>query len=159
MERGHMDINLVLLRKNGSHKAFPLASNVTVIGRRHDCDLYAPLPTISRRHCQLTRNGDSLEVRDLDSKAGTFVNDQKVNGQTALKAGDYIRVGPLVFLCQVDGKPEKITPPPKAPKPQKAPAKPAAEEAIEDSFADLDASDSFIDLGESDSGLDDLKGL
>ena len=158
-----MDINLVLLKKNGSHKAFPLTSNVIVIGRRHECDLCIALPTVSRKHCQLSANGKALEIRDLDSKCGTFVNDHRVDGQTTLKAGDYIRIGPLTFLCQIDGKPEKIAPPRKpqqqASKPQKkAAAKPAGDD-LEDSFGDLDASDSFLEPGESDSGLDDLKDL
>lgn len=156
-----MDINLVLLKKNGSHKAFPLTSNVIVIGRRHECDLYISLATVSRKHCQLNVDGKGIEIRDLDSKCGTFVNDRKVDGQTTLKAGDYIRIGPLTFLCQIDGKPEKIVPPkkpPQASKPRKKPAKPA-EAGSEDSFGDLDASDSFLELGESDSGLDDLKDL
>jgi pSer/pThr/pTyr-binding forkhead associated (FHA) protein len=152
-----MDINLVLFKKNGSRKAFPLTSNVTVIGRRHECDLYIPLATVSRKHCQLSMNGQTLEIRDLDSTCGTFVNGRKVDGQTALKAGDYIRIGPLTFLCQINGRPEKIAPPKKpAPKPQKKATKAADDE---DSFADLDASDSFLELGESDSGLDDLKDL
>jgi len=156
-----MDINLVLFKKNGSHKAFPLTSDVTVIGRRHECDLYVPLPTVSRKHCQLSVNDQTLEIRDLNSTCGTFVNGRKVDGQTTLKAGDYIRIGPLTFLCQVNGKPEKITPPKKpaqpASMPQKKAAKPANDE--EDSFGDLDASDSFLELGESDSSLDDLKNL
>jgi pSer/pThr/pTyr-binding forkhead associated (FHA) protein len=156
-----MNINLVLFKKNGSHKTFPLTSDVTVIGRRHECDLYIPLATVSRKHCQLSTNGQALEIRDLNSTCGTFVNGRKVDGQTTLKAGDYIRVGPLTFLCQINGKPEKIAPPKKpaqpAPKPQKKAAKPAGDK--EDSFADLDASDSFLELGESDSDLDDLKDL
>jgi pSer/pThr/pTyr-binding forkhead associated (FHA) protein len=155
-----MDINLVLLKENGAHKAFPLTSSVTVIGRRHECDLYIPLSTVSRKHCQLSLNEQTLEVRDLGSKCGTFVNDEKVDGQTTLKAGDYIRIGPLTFLCQIDGKPEKIVPPKKpaqqAAKPQKKTGKPAGGES-DDSLGDL--SDSFIGLGESDSGIEDLKDL
>ena len=106
-----MDINLVLLKKNGSHKTFPLKSNVIVIGRRRECDLYIPLPTVSRKHCQLSLDSTVIEIRDLNSTCGTFVNGQKIDGQATLKAGDYIRIGPLTFVCQVDGKPEKIAPP------------------------------------------------
>lgn len=157
-----MDINLVLLKKNGSHKTFPLKSNIVVIGRRHECDLYIPLPTVSRKHCQLSVDGKAIEVRDLDSTCGTFVNGRKIDGQATLKAGDSIRIGPLTFVCQIDGKPEKIAPPkkpaPQAAKPQKKAAKPAGDE-LEDSFGDLDASDSSLELGESDSGLEDLKDL
>ncbi len=157
-----MDINLVLLKKNGSHKTFPLKSNIVVIGRRHECDLYIPLPTVSRKHCQLSLNGKAVEIRDLDSTCGTFVNGQKIDGQATLKAGDYLRIGPLTFVCQVDGKPEKIAPPKKpaqpAAKPQKKAAKPAADE-LEDSFSDLDALDSSSKSDESDSDLEDLKDL
>jgi predicted component of type VI protein secretion system len=154
-----MNVSLVLLKANGSHKAFDLPSSVTVLGRRHDCDLRIPLPTVSRRHCEISQNGESVDIRDLDSKGGTFVNDQRVNGETSVKAGDYIRIGPLTFMCRVDGQPEEVAPPQKKPeekpKSQEAAAGPA-DDLLEDSFADLDASDSFIELDESDSELEDL---
>jgi len=157
-----MDASLVLLKNSGAHKAFDLPSSVTTIGRRHDCDLRIPLPTVSRRHCELSQNGDTLEIIDLDSKGGTFVNDERVNGQTVVKAGDTIRIGPLTFVCRIDGKPEQITAPPKAPPPAPKPkeaAAPTPDDVLEDSFADLDASDSFIELDNSDSELEDLKDL
>lgn len=161
-----MDINVVLLKEGGAHKAFPLSSNLTVVGRRHDCDLRIPLPTVSRRHCEFSTNGDSIGIRDLDSTGGTFVNGKRINGEAAIKAGDYVRIGPLTFVLQVDGKPEKITRPKEAPreaaKAQEKPAKAASDElpdGLEDSFADLDASDSFIELDESDSELEDLRNI
>jgi pSer/pThr/pTyr-binding forkhead associated (FHA) protein len=167
-----MNANLVLLKKNGSHKAFPLPGAVTVLGRRDDCDLRIPLPMVSRRHCQLSLNKNSLELRDLDSSGGTFVNGKRVDGEIAVKAGDYIRIGPVTFVCQIDGKPEKIVPPKKAsppapkaqakPKPQKAAAKPAADDSgskADEDLSDLDVSDSFINLDESDSDLEDLKNI
>ncbi len=151
-----MNANLVLLKKDGATKTVPLPSDVTVIGRRHDCDLRIPLSTISRRHCRLSQNGQSLEVHDLGSTWGTFVNDKRVNGDAKIKAGDRLRIGPLTFVCQIDGKPEKIEPPKKsAPtKPQKVATDELAE-GLDDSFADLDASDSFIALDDVDSDDDD----
>ncbi len=170
-----MNASLVLLKKNGAYKAFPLPSAVTVIGRRSDCDLRIPLPMVSRRHCQLSLNKNTLELRDLESRCGTFLNDKRVDGETTVKAGDYLRIGPLIFVCQIDGKPEKIVPPqktappaPKAvakPKPQKPAVKPAAPapddsgSKLEEDLSDLDVSDSFINLDESDSDLEDLKNL
>ena len=155
-----MEANLVLLKKGGSQKTIPLPSSVTVIGRRHGCDLLIGLPTISRRHCEISQNGDSLKIRDLDSTWGTFVNGQRVNGETPIKAGDAVRIGPLTFICQIDGQPAKIAVPREAQAPAKqAPAKAAVDdlpEGLEDSFADLDASDSVIALDESDSDLEDL---
>jgi hypothetical protein len=167
MKGSRMNASLVLLKKNGAYKAFPLPSAVTVIGRRSDCDLRIPLPMVSRRHCQFSLNKNALELRDLESRGGTFLNDKRVDGQAIVKAGDYLRIGPLIFVCQIDGKPEKIVPPkktaPPAPKPK--PQKPAAK-ALEDSgskldedLSDLDVSDSFINLDESDSDMEDLKNV
>jgi pSer/pThr/pTyr-binding forkhead associated (FHA) protein len=160
-----MNANLVLLKKNGAHKTFALAANVTVIGRRDDCDLRIPLPMVSRRHCQLSLNKTIVELRDLGSRGGTFVNDERVEDQTSVKAGDYIRIGPLTFVCQIDGKPEKIVPPKKAappapktkakPKPQKAPDD--SDSKLDADLSDLDVSDSFANIDGSDSDLEDLK--
>jgi len=170
-----MNANLVLLNKSGSHKTFALPHPVTVLGRRHDCDLRIPLATVSRRHCQVTLNSESPKLRDLGSRAGTFVNGRRIDPEkdVPVKAGDYIAIGPLTFVCQIDGKPAKITPPPKAskrdasrsgvkaaspaakakPKSQKAPA---AAPADDDLDAELD-SKLGNDLGEKlDDELSDL---
>jgi pSer/pThr/pTyr-binding forkhead associated (FHA) protein len=161
-----MNASLVLLKKNGAYQAFPLPSAVTVIGRRSDCDLRIPLPVVSRRHCQLTLNKSTLELRDLESRGGTFLNDKRVDGETAMKAGDYLRIGPLIFVCRIDGKPEKIVPPkkaaPAAPKPAPKPAAQGLDDSgskLDEDLSDLDVSDSFINLDESDSDLEDLKDL
>ncbi len=156
-----MNADLVLLKKGGAHKTFSLRNAVTVLGRRHDCDLRIPLPTISRRHCEIQQNGEALKIRDLDSTCGPFVNEKRVNGDSPVKAGDYIRIGPLTFVCQIDGKPETIVPPKKTPpaQPKKTPPAPAKSKpagGLDDSFADLDASGSAIEFDELGSDLEDL---
>ncbi|MBP7050510.1 MAG: FHA domain-containing protein [Phycisphaerae bacterium] len=181
-----MNANLVLLSDNGSYKTFALSKPVTVLGRRHDCNLRIPLPVVSRRHCQLTQNSDSIKLRDLGSRGGTFINGKKVDAEkdVPIKPGDYLRIGPLTFVCQIDGQPAKITPPAKAkksaphgakPKSQK-PAGPSAEELgqeldkeldgkavddlderLSDELDDLDVSDSFINLDDLDGDAEDLK--
>ena len=144
-----MHANLVLFKKDGTQRAFPLSSEVTIIGRRHDCDLRIPLLPVSRRHCQLSKNNESLKIRDLGSRTGTFLNGKKIE-ETAAKAGDYIKIGPLTFLIQINGKPDKITPPLKTQEkpaqavPKSQPQKKTPAPNSSDSFADLDLSDSFI---------------
>jgi predicted component of type VI protein secretion system len=180
-----MNANLVLLNKNGTHRMFALPNPVIVLGRRHDCDLRIPLPTVSRKHCQLSFNKDSVKLRDLGSRGGTFLNDKPVEPEKDIpvKAGDCIRIGPLTFLCQIDGQPAKITPPqeatPKPPKAKPRPQKPPASTPDDDldfdldeldgklddkldadldgDLSDLDVSDSFINLDELDGDLEDLK--
>jgi pSer/pThr/pTyr-binding forkhead associated (FHA) protein len=141
-----MHINLVLFKKNGSHKPFPLPSNITVIGRRHDCDICIPLQPVSRRHCKLCKNNNTVNIRDLDSRNGTFLNGKRIK-EAPVTAGDYIGVGPLTFLLQVDGKPEEINPPQHfqqkiAPEAATPPRRPADD--LSGSFTGLDLSDSFL---------------
>ena len=165
-----MDVNLVLFKKNGSQKAFALPSNVTVIGRRHDCDLCIPLMPVSRRHCQLSLNNESLTIRDLGSRNGTYLNGKRIDEAT-VQPGDYIKIGPLTFALQIDGQPKEIVPPehpllasqegagaPKPP-PQEKPKVEAAQEAS-GSFVELAAADekadsfSELDLDELDEADD-----
>ncbi len=100
-----MQVSLILLSGNGKQKKFDLSSELTVLGRRKDCDLYIPLESVSRRHCELDIEGDSLIIRDLKSKNGTFLNGSKIQDQTTAKHGDKLVVGPLSFILQFDGKP------------------------------------------------------
>ena len=102
-----MDVSLILFKKDGSRKAFSLPSSVTVIGRRSDCDLYIPLMPISRRHCQLNHDKGVLKIRDLGSRNGTYLNGKRIS-EAVVQAGDYIKVGPLKFVFQIDGQPENI---------------------------------------------------
>ncbi len=99
-----MDINLVLLKKNGDRKVFTMPSSVTVVGRRRDCDLRIPLPSVSKRHCQLVHSGGVLRIRDLGSRNGTTHNGNAID-EAVLAAGDYIEIGPIKFILQIDGKP------------------------------------------------------
>jgi len=102
-----MDINLVLFKKDGSTKVFTLPGSVTVIGRRQSCDFCIPLMIVSRRHCELSQDGDQLLVRDLGSRNGTFLNGQQVS-QGYINPGDSLRIGPVVFVVQINGDPHGI---------------------------------------------------
>ncbi|MBP8606141.1 MAG: FHA domain-containing protein [Phycisphaerae bacterium] len=122
-----MQVNLVFLKKDGTIQSFPLPSDVTFIGRRQDCDLCIPLPMVSRRHCQIYTEQGNLMVRDLHSRNGILLNDQPVE-EARIKAGDVLKIGPIRFVFQIDGKPdsfEQYFQPPHAPsiQPQAAPVR------------------------------------
>jgi pSer/pThr/pTyr-binding forkhead associated (FHA) protein len=50
-------------------------------------------PAVSFVHCQITRHGDVLYLRDLGSRNGTYVNARLVTVPHALQNGDVIHVG------------------------------------------------------------------
>ena len=151
-----MHANLVLFKKDGTQRVLPLSSEITIIGRRHDCDLRIPLKPISRRHCQFSKNDEGLKLRDLDSRLGTYLNGKPVK-EGHVKAGDYIKIGPLTFQLQIDGKPEEISAPNPAQKKHSAPT--ASKPAPSQKATALDSSDSFADLDLSDSFMAELEDL
>src|SRR5687767_13462152 len=106
-----MGVVMVMFRPDGQRRSFSVARDMTVIGRREDCDLRIPLGDVSRKHCRLIKDGDALRVEDLGSSNGTYRNGQRVQ-QSELTAGDTLQVGPVVFVLQVDGVPadEDLTP-------------------------------------------------
>src|SRR5258706_2589339 len=99
-----MQAVLVMFRNDGERRSFSISREMTVIGRRQDCDLMIPLGEISRKHCRIIRDGDSLRLEDLGSSNGTFHNGRRVQ-EAVLSAGDTVQVGPVVFVLQIDGVP------------------------------------------------------
>jgi len=106
-----MNVSLILLKKDGNKQVFPVRNKATILGRRPDCELYIPLQVVSRRHCQLSQEDNSLKVRDLRSSNGTFLNGQKILDETEVKPGDRLQIGPLTFAIQIDGQPDDVSSP------------------------------------------------
>ena len=141
-----VNVNLVLFKKSGSRKIFPLPSSVTVIGRRHDCDLRIPIMSVSKRHCQLNYNKGVLKIRDLGSRNGTRLNNKPID-EAAIQAGDSVEIGPLTFVFQIDGQPKNPVLPDFAAQnlsSQDTPARDMTDEDFEE-FTELDNLDSLED--------------
>jgi predicted component of type VI protein secretion system len=99
-----MQVVLVMFRADGERRSFSIVRDMTVVGRREDCDLRIPLGEVSRKHCRLIKEGDTIRLEDLGSSNGTFHNAERVREAT-LAAGDTIQIGPVTFMVQVDGVP------------------------------------------------------
>ena len=65
---------------------------IKTVGRAPRADFIVDAALVSRLHCRLTATNDSLEVEDLKSTNGTFVNDQRID-RAQLANGDLLRVG------------------------------------------------------------------
>jgi pSer/pThr/pTyr-binding forkhead associated (FHA) protein len=62
------------------------------VGRGRRADFVVDAALVSRLHCRLEAGDDVLEVVDLESTNGTFVNDKRVT-RAKLVTGDRLRVG------------------------------------------------------------------
>jgi pSer/pThr/pTyr-binding forkhead associated (FHA) protein len=65
---------------------------VKTVGRAPRADFILDAALVSRLHCRLTATAENLEVVDLSSTNGTFVNDRRVE-KASLAAGDRLRIG------------------------------------------------------------------
>ena len=104
-----MKVKLVMFRRDGQRKDFPISGRKVVIGRGEECGLRVPLLSVSRTHCELTKGQDELRVKDLASSNGTYVNNRRIN-DAVLQPGDRVAIGPVILTVQIDGVPEQITP-------------------------------------------------
>jgi pSer/pThr/pTyr-binding forkhead associated (FHA) protein len=69
-----------------------LPGNIKTMGRSPGAEFVVDAAMVSRLHCRLTAGATELQVIDLESTNGTFVNGQRVT-QAILKEGDTLGVG------------------------------------------------------------------
>lgn len=75
-----------------------LPGTLKTIGRAARADFVIDVALVSRVHCRLMLNdADQLELEDLGSTNGTFVNGQKIT-KTMLKHGDTVTIGRVEFV-------------------------------------------------------------
>jgi pSer/pThr/pTyr-binding forkhead associated (FHA) protein len=70
-----------------------LPGNTRTVGRATGAQFIVDAALVSRVHCRLTAGATEIEVVDLDSTNGTFVNGERIVGMARLKAGDRLGVG------------------------------------------------------------------
>ena len=79
---------------------FPVEAEL-VVGRV-DADITIDDPLISRRHAIIRRAGSAVEIEDLGSLNGTWVNGEQVEGRRALAGGDVVQIGGSSFEVESD---------------------------------------------------------
>ncbi len=84
---------LLLLDDNAPPKRIPLRSLPVIIGRNPPADLILEGPTVSRRHCRLELLDGILQLGDLASTNGTFVNGRRVSEPVPLEDGAVLGIG------------------------------------------------------------------
>lgn len=74
-----------------------LPGNIKTIGRAGRADFVVDAGMVSRFHCRLTAGIAELEVVDLDSTNGTFVNGTRIE-RASLKDGDRLGIGRVELM-------------------------------------------------------------
>jgi len=74
-----------------------LPGNIKTVGRAPRADFIVDAPLVSRLHCRVTAGAAELEVVDLESTNGTYVNGQRVE-RACLRHGDRLGVGRVELI-------------------------------------------------------------
>ena len=94
----HVSSYLILEGKN----TIPLDHQVINMGRRPENHIVLEDPRVSRDHAQIREIKGKFKIFDLNSKAGTFVNDRQI-AQCFLNTGDVISLAgcSMIFFQEV----------------------------------------------------------
>ena len=91
---------LVVTRGPNTGSEFTLEHVITTVGRHPDSDIFLDDVTVSRRHVEIERTTNGSVVRDVGSLNGTYLNQQRIDGDAPMTNGDELQVGKfkLVFV-------------------------------------------------------------
>ena len=96
---------LVVTRGPNTGSEFALEHVITTVGRHPDSDIFLDDVTVSRRHVEVEQTTTGYVVRDVGSLNGTYLNQQRIDGDSAMENGDELQVGKfkLVFIAGGEG--------------------------------------------------------
>jgi serine phosphatase RsbU (regulator of sigma subunit)/pSer/pThr/pTyr-binding forkhead associated (FHA) protein len=81
---------------------YDLDQSVIILGRHPECDVILDAGAVSRQHARIVRRGDDLQLEDLKSRNGTYLNGHLISGATTLSDGDLVRICDLEFSFHTD---------------------------------------------------------
>ena len=95
-------IKLTITEKGGEPKALSFDKDEVTIGRVSGNDIVLPKGNVSKRHSRLSlRSAGQIEISDLKSTNGTYVNGRKIGDPLVLSGSDRVYVGD--FLITIEG--------------------------------------------------------
>ena len=96
-----MDVKLVVVGGKRPGQEIAVSGPEFLVGRAPECKLRPNSDMVSRRHCMISISEGRATIRDLGSRNGTLVNDEKIAAEHELRTGDKIKIGPLEFEVQL----------------------------------------------------------
>jgi hypothetical protein len=97
-----MNVDLLVYKDGQPLKTVSVALPV-IIGRGKDATFTIKHPLLSRKHCELFEDNGSVQVRDLASLNGTFVNGARVDSTSVVDSGSQLKLGAVVMEVQYNG--------------------------------------------------------
>ncbi len=86
--------------KNGRHAGRRVDVTGPLTLGRENAEVVLDEPLVSRRHASIRPVDQGLEIDDLGSRNGTWVNGARIEGPTRLAAGDVVAIGPVLMVVE-----------------------------------------------------------
>ena len=96
-----MNLRAQLVPLDGG-SAIEISKDLTLVGRKEDCDLRLDHKSISKLHCVIVKTDGLLLIRDLGSTNGTRVNGQRIR-RAALLPNDQLTIANLHYRILLGG--------------------------------------------------------
>jgi len=95
--------SLTIIKGLNPGQRIKLDGNEIILGRDpKTCHIHIPNNAVSRQHAKITRIDDTYYIEDLDSRNGTWVNNEEISERTALKNNDRIKICEYLFSFNLD---------------------------------------------------------
>ncbi len=95
-------LKVVVHEKGGRTQRFNFETDQFAVGREDDNDLVLDRVNISKYHLRFRRHQGRVEVLDLGSTNGTYVNGRKVAEPRSVRRSDRIYVGDYILMLEGD---------------------------------------------------------
>ena len=92
-----LEAKLVVVGGEAKQAEVRLKTLPATIGRAREATLTLPHPLVSRKHCEIFEENGQLYVKDLGSLNGTYVNNQRIDGQQPLAPEQLLTLGNVTF--------------------------------------------------------------
>lgn len=89
--------SLTVINGEAAGQEIPICQVQMTIGRHPDCQVRIANPVVSSFHCRIHKLPLDILIQDLDSRNGTYRNEQRIFNMTGLDDQDRIRVGTTVL--------------------------------------------------------------
>ncbi|MBL9101018.1 MAG: Flp pilus assembly complex ATPase component TadA [Myxococcales bacterium] len=95
-------LTVVVHEKGGQTQRFSFKADSFSIGREDDNDLVLDRVNVSKHHLRFQRVGGHVEVIDLESTNGTYLNGRKVQSPRTVRRTDRVYVGDYILMLEGD---------------------------------------------------------
>src|SRR5688572_25973745 len=89
------------------HMRYPLRLGETLLGRSPYCSIVLSGSQVSRQHAAIRVTRDGVQLEDLGSRNGTWVNQRRLSETCALVPGDTIDVGGHLMEIELETRDDR----------------------------------------------------